>query len=327
MLIALAGLLLATSMAAGDELRNVKVGQPVPPFTLATAVGEELSSEALRGKVVVVVYISAEQRSSEEASRRATAVVDALRNPELALVFLTADVAQLPFFRTQRVRLGIRAPLGLDVGREVYGALGLIVLPTTIVIDRDGRLGHVISSFKSDYDHVLDAYARHTLGLVDDAELEKLLTARTLERNRPADRIARHRAAARLLREKGLDRDAENELRSALEIDGGDVDTMLDLASLLTSAQRLDEAEALVARVTEEEPGQRRATLLQGIILYHRGRLDESERLLQAALLLNPDPVLTHYHLGLIKEQQGDQAAAITHFKEALRRLLPKHPM
>ena len=44
-------------------------------------------------------------------------------------------------------------------------------------------------------------------------------------------------------------------------------------------------------------------------------------------LLLNPDPVYTHYYLGLIRERQGDAAQAAVHFKEALARVLPARPM
>ncbi|MHC4908965.1 MAG: hypothetical protein ACYTF9_04510, partial [Planctomycetota bacterium] len=53
--------------ARADELRNIKVGQPVPPFALNTLAGRTLESAALRDKVLVLVYLSAEQKSSERA--------------------------------------------------------------------------------------------------------------------------------------------------------------------------------------------------------------------------------------------------------------------
>jgi peroxiredoxin len=312
--------------ARGDELRNVKVGQPVPPFGVTTVSGEKLQSSDLRGKVLVLVYLSAEQQSSERALKIADVVGRELRDQELVVAYMTADVTRVAFFRAQRDRLNIHRPLGLDVGRRVYGELGLIVLPTTIVVDGEGRLARVISSCKSDYEHVLRSYVRHTLGLIDDGELAEALSTTQILRNQPADRIARRRAAARLLREKGLVRDAENELRAALEIDAEHADTLLDLASLHIDTERFEEAGRVVEQVRTGDPEHRRGKLLYGIVLYHQGRLDEAEPLLEETLLLNPDPVRTHYYLGLIAERRGDQSAAIVHFKESLKRLLREHP-
>ena len=326
--VGLAALLLAVSAARGGTLRNVKVGEAIPPFAVRTLAGEDLDSKQLEGNVAILVYVSAEQQSSDSAMRLATAVARDLRPKGLDLVFLTADATRVGFFREQRDRLKIHDfPLAIDAGRGVYGSLGLIVLPTTVVMDRTGRLAHVISSCKSDYKPVLRAYAEHTLGLIDDAELEKQLTAKEFRRDRPEDRIARRRAAARLLRQKGLLEEAENELRAALEIDAANADALLDLATLNIDQERLDEASELVARVLASQPNHRRAKLISGILLYHRGELEEADRALSEALLLNPDPIWTHYYLGLVKEQQGDAAAANEHFKESLGRLLEDHPL
>jgi peroxiredoxin/Tfp pilus assembly protein PilF len=319
-------LALASAPARADELRNVKVGQAVPPFAVRALSGGELRSAALRGKVVVLVYVSAEQTSSEAALEEAVTVGRELRHPDLEVVAMTADAARVDFFRAQRDRLGIHHEFGLDVGREVYGALGLIVVPTTIVIDREGRLAHVISSHKSDYEHVLRSYIRHALGLIDEAGLASELATAGAERNPPRERIARHRAAARLLREGGLLADAEKELAAALEIDRDDGETQLDLASLRMAPGRLDEAETLVASVTAAGGHHRRVQLLTGILLYHRDQLEKARSALEQALLLNPDPVLTHYYLGLIDERLGNDKAAIEHFKESLSRLLANRP-
>jgi peroxiredoxin len=321
-------LLLAVSAVRSDTLRNVEIGETIPPFTLRTLSGEELDSKQFEGKVAILVYVSAEQQSSDNAMRLAATVGRELRLEGLELAFLTADATRVDFFRQQRDRLQVHEfPLAIDAGRRVYGDLGLIVLPTTVVIDRDGRLAHVISSCKSDYEPVLRAYARHALGLIDDAQLEVQLTTKQIQRDQSGDRIARRRAAARLLRKKDLLAEAESELRAALEIDANDAAALLDLATLYIEQERLDEADDIVARVATAHPDDRRAKLVAGILLYHRDQIDEAGVALQEVLLLNPDPIWTHYYLGLIKERQGDEAAAITHYKESLGRLLKDHPL
>lgn len=317
----------AAPPAAGDELRNVQVGEAVPPFTVATLTGDELRSADRRGRVQVIAYVAAEQRSSEEVTAQADRVVRGLRDREIDLVLLTADVTRLQHFRELRDRLQVHAPLGLDIGRRVYGDLGLIVLPTTIVVDREGRLARVISSAKPDYAQVLDAAARHALGLIDDAELARRLSAAPVEHNRPEDRVARHRAAARQLRHGGLDEDAERELRAALAILADDAGAALDLASLYVARGRHDEAGALADAVLAGDPDHRRALLVRGVVLFHLDRLDEAAPLLEQALLLNTDPAWTHYYLGRLHERRGDAAKANEHYREALDRILRGEPL
>jgi tetratricopeptide (TPR) repeat protein len=332
----LLAILMIASTAHADDLRVVKRGQSIPQYSLPTLAGQTMTN-APHGEASIIVYVSAEQTSSERAASEAQEMVRNLRRNDLHLQFVTADTARSTYFRTMRERSGIRAPLGLDFDRSLYGGVGLIVLPTTIVIDREGRLAHVIAGYKPDYPHVLEAYARHALGLIDAEELERQLTTRTFHRDSPANRAARHRAAASLLRERGLRADAERELRTAIEIDPDLFDAHLDLCSLLIAefrtsvppgegpgvrAQQLNEAEGIVTHVLQRDPANRRAKLHRGIVLYHAGQLDEAEAALTEALLLNPDPARTHYYLGLGHEKKGDTARALHHYRQALGRLL-----
>jgi tetratricopeptide (TPR) repeat protein len=200
-------------------------------------------------------------------------------------------------------------------------------LPTTIVIDREGKLAHVISAYKSDYRHVLEAYIRHALGELTDEALQEVLAAETFQRGRPEDKIARHRAAARLLRANGLPNDAERELHAALEIDAEDAETLLDLASLRLERGAVNEATALVDRVLKRQPHHRRGRLLHGVALLRAGRLDEAEHVLTEALALNPDPTHILYYLGQIAERKGEADVAAEYYRKALDRLLAEQPL
>ncbi len=313
--------------AAADELRNVKIGEEAPEFSMQALDGTTINSSELKGNAVILVVLSAQQRGSEEAAAGAVSVLSDLHHDGLKLVFVTADTARADYFRKWRDRTNVHAPLGLDFERKLYGALGLIVLPTTIVIDKDWKLSHVISTHKSDYEHVLSVHAQRALGVIDDERAEKLLERGRFERDRPGDRIARHIAAARLFRQNGLMADAEEELKAALEIDGEHAEVQLDLASLYVATDRAAEAEKIVTALLEVEPFQRRARLLKGVVLYHSNRLDEAEEVLKTTLLLNPDPVQTHYYLGLVYEKKGDPEKAAEHYREALVRVIEERPL
>lgn len=312
----------AASMAAGDELRVVKQGQAIPSYSIAALAGDPLTNASARNRASVIVYVAAEQVSSTKVMVESNQVLADLKRDDIEIQYVSADVARANWFRDFRDGTGIRGPMGMDFDRVFYGKLGVIVLPTTVVVNADGRLTNVIAGYKPDYAHRLDAYARHALGLLTGEQLERTLEAKGFSRDSAADRAARHRAAANLLREKGLHNDAESELHKALEEYPDDLDARLDLASLYLTLDRLNDARALVTEVAQREPANRRAKLLRGMLLYHEGAYADAQTTLAESLIYNTDPARTHYYLGLVYEKLGEKDKALHHYREALKRLL-----
>ncbi|MCA8959368.1 MAG: tetratricopeptide repeat protein [Planctomycetes bacterium] len=327
-----------------DELRNVKRGAKVPHFELPTFDGRTVKSEDYEGKVLVILYLLAQQGASSRAAVDAHQVVQsfappppepenkvrapavdaaatAARNP-VQLLLVTADVVHKAQFEQMLAEAGITATFAMDADRRLYRDLGLIVFPTTVIVGGDGRLAHVISTRTATYEHVLDAYLQHTLGRIDDAHLEEILTSATFERGSPKSIVSRHRTAARLLREKGILDGAESELRAALEIEPKNIYVRLDLADLEATLGKTAEAATLVDAVLQEDPHHRRAKLIRGIVFFKEDQLDRAESLLTEALVLNPDPARTHYYLGLIAEKRGEPEKALEHYRQAIHRLL-----
>jgi len=317
----LALILAVAPPARADDLRNVKKGEPVPAYRLPAVDGTVVDSEALKGSAVVIVCLSAEQRRSELAAMDSFNAWQKLDNEGVKLIHVTADVIQRSYFESFRVERGVTVPLAFDSDRSFYGKLGLIVLPTTIVIDAEGKLAHVISLHSAKYEQTLGAYMRHTLGELSDAELENEL-ATSPGAGSPKSLASAHRALARSMREKGLLDTAKAELLKACDQEPDNHEIMLDLADLDMAMGDLDGADTLVESVLQGQPNHRRAQQLKGVVYFQRGRYDEAEKLLTEALKLNPNPEQVHYYLGRICEKRGQTDRALEHYREALRRLL-----
>ena len=99
--------------------------------------------------------------------------------------------------------------------------------------------------------------------------MQELLTAHIYSEGTPKARASRHRAVARLLREKGLFENAERELRTAEELDPENANTKLDLASLL-------EAEELFLKLLVLNPDPARTHFYLGRIYEQKGDKDKA---------------------------------------------------
>jgi tetratricopeptide (TPR) repeat protein len=306
----------------GDHLRNVKIGEPVPAYRLPTTDGKFIDSEDYKGEVVVLVYLSAEQKSSEAAAADSAALMKTFKDQPVRVVHATADVVHTPYFDRYRAEQKIDVPLGLDAGRRLYGDLGLIVFPTTIIADGEGKLVHVLSTRGPEYPRTLEAYVRHTLGEYDDSGLEDKLKSRPSQMGSPKSLAARHRAAARLLREKGLIDDARRELTRAMELDPEDANIRLDLADIDLATDADLEAAELAVAVLAQTPEHRRAKEILGIARFKLGEIDEAQRVLSEALSLNPEPARVLYYLGRIAETKGRTGDAAARYREAAERAL-----
>ena len=308
--------------ASADDLRNIKRGEPVPPCSLAAIDGTTIDSSQFKNSVVVYVCLSAEQRRSEMAAMESQGVIQNLGNEPVRLIHVTADITQKAYFEKFRQDRGITTPLVLDAQRTFYSKLGLIVFPTTVIVNKDGKLDSVISLHNSDYRQALDAHIKHALGKLTDAQLDEQLAARPTEDASPKNAASSHRALARLMREKGQLDAARSELTKGLELDKDNREIMLDLADLNLATDDLEGADAMVQKVLAAQADHRRAKLLKGEILLRKGKLDESQAVLEEALTLNPNPELVHYYLGRVMEAKGDKDQALKHYHEALARFV-----
>jgi tetratricopeptide (TPR) repeat protein len=113
----------------------------------------------------------------------------------------------------------------------------------------------------------------------------------------------------------------ENEIRSMREQIAQAPDDVLlyvRLGYLLLNAGAPAEAKTAFDEALKRNSHSHAAMTGEGIILARAGNLKEAEQVLKAALVRNPDPVRTHYELGLVYEKEGDPEKALAEYKEGI---------
>ena len=119
-----------------------------------------------------------------------------------------------------------------------------------------------------------------------------------------------------------LAKGAIGELERAIDADPTYFDAVVDLAEILVSENRLDEAEKRINALIAEQPTFHRAKLTLGLIKLKLNLLAEAQKLLPEALVMNPDPIRAHYYLGQLHEKKGEHKIAMQHYRDALERCL-----
>lgn len=303
--------------------RNIKQGDPVGSLKLTDVESKPVDTDSWRGAPSAWIFVAADQVSSEKAARELQAALDSLTGANIHAVALTSDAVKIDYFKELRARENIRYPLAIDAGREIYGRIGVIVLPTTLLIDKDGKLAHVISGYDLAYGRTAQARLARLAGRITAEEETRLLTTTQPAREEKRDRAERLCRSATIMASRGLRGEAIQELKRAIEADPDCATAYLQLARIQIAEGDLAEADKLIESVRTREPSNRLAQLELGTVRFKQGKLDDAEKLLTEALVLNPDPARTHYWLGRVCQARGQADKASEHYRVALEKTMP----
>jgi cytochrome c biogenesis protein CcmG, thiol:disulfide interchange protein DsbE len=137
-------------MLAKRQQGPIKVGSPVPDFTLTAFDGQTYKLSDLKGKVVLLNFWASWCKPCEQ---EAADLEMAWRyyQPGGDVVFLGVDWTDTePKAKDYLAKFDISYPNGPDLGTRISQVYRTTGVPETYIIDRDGKLAHVkLSPFLS----------------------------------------------------------------------------------------------------------------------------------------------------------------------------------
>ncbi|MFL6234991.1 MAG: TlpA family protein disulfide reductase [Thermoanaerobaculia bacterium] len=139
--IALLGLL---TLGAAAGAMPLKIGDPVPPFSLQTLDGKTLSIASLKGKVVLLDFWATWCGPCRQAMPEIKQLLQKNSGKPLVVVSVSADQdskAPAEFARAN----GMTWMQAWDgTGKVIGGVFGVSSLPSYVVIDADGRIAYLM---------------------------------------------------------------------------------------------------------------------------------------------------------------------------------------
>jgi tetratricopeptide (TPR) repeat protein len=214
-----------------------------------------------------------------------------------------------------------------DPERKTFGTYQVAVMPSIVVIDREGHVVYAMAGMIPRLADLLTDSLLYASGKLNADTLDRSLapaaTTRPSEENLRAERIA---LLARQLMRRGLDELASEKYEEALKLDPKLQSAHLDLGTLLLKHQRLAEAEKQFRSVLAGDANSLQANLGLAFVQTMRGgsELDEAEKTVRAMLVRSPVQPRAHYLLGLIHERRGKPEDAAASFKKSSELLLER---
>jgi peroxiredoxin len=317
-------LLLIVNPAVYAEAIGIEVGVEAPDFTLSSTDGGKISLREKSGKVVVVIYWRSEQKRSLQAIDDCKSIYDNYREKGLEVIGIVPDTEDIEKVKHVIQDKGVDFPVLIDSGREYYGAYGVRVYPTTVIIDRERKLAKAIPGHALTYRRTLEGNVKHILGEIDEKQLQEVLSPQQKVKAKTELEAERKYNLALKFTESGLMDQAIDAAKGAINADPGIARSHELLGFLFLEEKEADMAMEQFNKALEIEPTSNDARTGLGGAMLLKGDIDSAIEVLNEAAKINPYPQMTFYELGRAYELKGDKDKAIEMYKKALNKIIRK---
>ncbi len=160
-----AGLAIAAvclSVGAGVAQAAVSPGLAAPDFTLRTLAGSNLRLQEQRGQVVLVNFWATWCGPCRQEMPHLNRIADKYRGAGLVMLGVNID-NDVQIAAEVASKLGVKFPVLLDTDKKVSRLYDLSSMPSTLVIDRSGRVRYLHKGYQSGYEDQYDRQIRDLL--------------------------------------------------------------------------------------------------------------------------------------------------------------------
>lgn len=155
--------LLGTALAVCAGLSGgASSSSPAPDFTLRSSEGRNLRLQELRGQVVMVNFWASWCAPCRVEMPHLNRLADKYRSSGFTLLGVNVDDDPKNAMAAA-AKLGLRFPVLLDGEKKVVKLYEVATMPSTVLIDRDGRVRYVHRGYRDGYEETYDRQIRELL--------------------------------------------------------------------------------------------------------------------------------------------------------------------
>jgi peroxiredoxin len=308
--------------AVAFPFREFEPGDPVPDVTLFGRgdARETVSFSDLQGRPFVAVFWGADIEEKLERSARTLEGLESLSSflEKRGIPVISVNIQGDPDPVVAQVleQSQSSADVYLDRDRKAYGRLGIFIMPTILLVDREG----VVAAGMGYSRDVIDRLRGEIEIMLGEKTREQVLAELRPEMKELSEEEkagSRHMQYALVMRDRGMLDAAVRELEKAVAILPGLTEARFELACLYLQQGELEKAEKVFAGAVENRPQTLRTRLCEARFKRARGRAAEAVDDLQSVLREHPEAHEGLYILGRAYEDLGRMREATTAYRRA----------
>lgn len=138
-----AGLVFRAFLYYNPPVNTLKVGEPAPDVVIKLTSGDTLKSETFKGNPLVLFFYANWCPCSHNSAALVQNAYEEYRGNGINFISIGIQDGESDL-RSFVKRHGFTFHTALDTGGKISDAFGVTTTPTTIIIDRDGKIGGLI---------------------------------------------------------------------------------------------------------------------------------------------------------------------------------------
>ena len=151
-----------SALVAGAAMAAIAPSSTAPDFTLHTMNGPNMRLQEQRGKVVMINFWATWCGPCRQEMPHLSRLYDKYRASGFVLMGINVD-DDTRNAAAVAAKLGVGFPVLLDTDKQVSRLYDLSTMPSTVLIDRDGKVRFVHRGYLSGYEDVYDKQIRELL--------------------------------------------------------------------------------------------------------------------------------------------------------------------
>lgn len=315
-------LLIVSPMAA--QARHLHLGDEAPDFRLMILEGEFSTLEDYKDEILVFIYWKPTQKRSIMALKDAQKLSEAYSKKGVRFLGITADIDKKEEIINILEEGKINFPILFDSQRKVYGSYEIRVYPTTVIIDKAGKLSNFLPGHPLTYLTALEGYIRLSLGEIDKETLIKSLSPVKEEVDASAREAERRYHLALTFADLQLWDQAIESAKKSIESKPDIAKYHILFGFLMLENKDTDMALASFNKAIELKPDSKDAKTGLGKVYILNNELDKAIEILTSAATLNPYAQMAYFELGMAYELKGEKDKSIEMYKKSVQKIFKK---
>jgi peroxiredoxin len=152
----------AIALAAGRTLAAINPSTTAPDFTLRTMAGPNMRLAEQRGRVVMINFWATWCGPCRQEMPQLSKLYDKYRGSGFVLMGVNVD-DDVRNAAEVATKLAVSFPVLLDTDKSVSKLYDLATMPSTVLVDRDGKVRHVHRGYLAGYEDTYEKQVRELL--------------------------------------------------------------------------------------------------------------------------------------------------------------------